>query len=247
MTHLAPAPFPIEFDSSWLGFGGVHGGLVVAALIRAAAVETGATPLAVSAHFTGPVQPGPVDVAVDDVRGGRTVSARASMPDSVTALVRLARTVGETTWPRTGSDFGGTDPVTLPPLEIPVDFVPFSQYLDIRPINAARPFGRGDNPEFEVWIRLMSAVGFAPVERAAILLDALPPGLFATMSAPVPVPTVEFAAHFAPSRAAADGWYHLRHRTVWATEMLCVDEAELTDGDGHLVGQARQLRRILGG
>ena len=138
--------------------------------------------------------------------------------------------------------------VDRPVLEIPVDFVPFSQYLDIRPINAARPFGGGTDPTFEVWIRLRPDVLLPPAVRAAVLLDALPPGLFATRTAPVPIPTAEFTAHLAPAAHDPDGdWFHLRQHTTWASVDLCVDDTELRRPTGELVAQGRQLRRIMGG
>ncbi|MFZ2173687.1 MAG: thioesterase family protein [Rhodococcus sp. (in: high G+C Gram-positive bacteria)] len=237
--------FPHEFDSTWRGFGGVHGGLVVASMVHAATAESGAVPVSASAHFTRPVQPGPVDVRVDVEHGGRTPSVRTAMGDSANGMVRLTRTPGLTTWPPVPRDFDNVDPESLSPLEIPVDFVPFSQYLDIRPVNVARPFAGGDVPEFEVWIRLVTPIAFTTAERAAVLLDALPPGLFATFTTPVPIPTVEFTAHFSPVSTSRTDWHHLRNRTVWATGDLCVDESELFTSSGHLVGQARQVRRIL--
>ncbi|MFE3293152.1 acyl-CoA thioesterase [Rhodococcus sp. NPDC059234] len=233
-----------SFDASWRGFGGIHGGLVVAALADAAAVELDATPTAVSAHLYAPVPPGEfrVDVAVE--HGGRSASARCSIAGCATALVRLDRSPETTTvWPGRPA-LPDIAPESLPPLEIPVDFVPFSQYLDIRPVNSARPFAGGDVPEFDVWIRLTADLAFAPHETAAVLLDALPPALYATRTTPDPIPTIEFSAHFPPG-APASAWYRLRQRTVWATSDLCVDESELHTATGELAGQARQLRRIL--
>ncbi|MEU2002769.1 thioesterase family protein [Rhodococcus sp. NPDC019627] len=253
MAPLTALAFPTEFDSTWRGFGGMHGGLVVASMLHAAEAETAATPVTVSAHFTRPVDPGPVDHQVEVVHGGRTPSVRVSMPSSAGALIRLTRTPSAITWPHSAPDLGDEDPEVLTPLVIPADYMPFAQYLDIRPINSARPFAGGADPEFEVWIRLLSSIDFSPSERAAVLLDALPPGLFAVLDAPVAIPTVEFSAHFpvstyqqpAVNKYSREGWYHLRHRTVWATEDSCVDETELRTATGHLAGQARQLRRIL--
>ncbi|MFC9789785.1 thioesterase family protein [Rhodococcus sp. NPDC127528] len=239
--------FPTTFDSSWRGFGGIHGGLVVGALAHAAAVELDATPTAVSAHLNAPVPPGEfrIDVAVEH-RGRSTASARCSIAGCATALVRLDRSPESTTlWPGPPT-LPETDPESLPPLEIPVDFVPFSQYLDIRPVNSARPFAGGDVPEFDVWIRLTTDIAFTPQETAAVLLDALPPALYATRTTPDAIPTIEFSAHFRPG-APASTWYRLRQRTVWATAELCVDESELHTATGELAGQARQLRRILDG
>ncbi|MFD4780690.1 thioesterase family protein [Rhodococcus qingshengii] len=239
-----------EFDSSWRSFDGIQGGLAIARMLRVAADASGAEPLAVTAHLDRPVPPGPAELTVGEMRGGRTVSCHVTLTGSGSALVRLARDIGATTMSAPVAEPAPADPSTLPPLEIPVDFVPFAQHLDIRPINSARPFAGGDSPEFDVWIRLLTDLDFTAQERAAVLLDALPPGLFATLTMPVAIPTIEFTAHFTPEHLTADPrtlspWYRLRHGTAWATNTLCVDESELFDSTGRLAARARQLRRIL--
>lgn len=237
---------PIHFDSTWLGFGGVHGGLLVGALAEAAANRLEAIPMAVSAHMYAPVPPGRADIAVDVHHGGRSGSAQASIGGAVTALVRASREpVGELTWPRERVVSPVKNPERLARLELPVDFVPFSQHLDIRPVNAARPGAGGSTPEFVVYIRLLESFGLSEQGQAAVLLDALPPGLFAMMTAPTPIPTIEMTAHFAPVPANDNPWHYLRHRTVWSTTDLCVDETELFTATGELAAQARQLRRIV--
>lgn len=246
MTSTAAPTYSAEFGSSWRSFDGIHGGLVVATTLRAATEATGALPVAVSAHFNRPVPPGPADLTVSVERDGRTVSSLVILDDSVTSLVRLTRDAGTTTLPAARVEPCATDPEATPRLEIPVDFVPFSQHLDIRPINEARPFGGGDVPEFDVWIRLDATLGFTGAELSAVLLDALPPALYATRTTPVPIPTAEFSAHFVPTVRSGSPWHRLRHRTVWATDTLCVDETGLFTDDGRLTAQARQLRRILG-
>ncbi len=140
---------PIHFDSTWLGFGGVHGGLLVGTLAEAAAKEPDAIPMAVSAHMYAPVSPGRADIAVDVHHDGRSGSAQASI--------------------------GGA-------------------------VNAARPGAGGPTPEFVVYIRLLDSFGLSNQGQAAVLLDALPPGLFAMMTVPTPIPTIEMTAHFAPRR-----------------------------------------------
>lgn len=246
MTSTTAPTYSVEFDSSWRSFDGIHGGLVVATMLRAAAEATGAVPAAVSAHFTRPVPPGPAELTTGREHGGRTVSSLVSLSDAALALVRLTRDPGAVTLPASVVEPSPTAPEATERLRIPVDFVPFSQHLDIRPINDARPFAGGDVPEFDVWIRLDPPIGFTGAELAAVLLDALPPALYATRTTPVPIPTAEYSAHFVPTVRSGSPWHRLRHRTVWATDTLCVDETELFTDDGRLAAQARQLRRILG-
>ncbi|CAM3004014.1 thioesterase family protein [Prescottella defluvii] len=237
--------FPSRFDDSWRAFDGIHGGMVLAAMLRAAAVETGAVPAAATAHFYAPVRPGPIETTVRVGPPGRSAGVQVGIGTVASALVRMSR--GSAAAQCAPTVEAVAYPEELAKLEIPIDFVPFAQHLDIRPINAARPFAGGSDPEFDVWIRLGPGLEFTGVERAAILLDALPPGLFATRTAPIPIPTVELTAHFAPAAGASGGpWHRLRHRTVWWTSDECVDETELFTADGELAAQARQLRRILG-
>ncbi len=244
MTATTTTSHSATFETSWKSFDGIQGGLIAATMIRAAADATGADPFTVSAHLGRPVPPGSSTLTVDDVHGGRTVSCHVALADYATALVRLARDGDSTVRSTSSVAPAADDPSTLAPLEIPVDFVPFAQHLDIRPINAARPFAGGNSPEFDVWIRLLDGLDFTTAERSAVLLDALPPGLFATLTMPVAIPTVEFSAHFAPIAPPNSPWHRLRHRTVWATDTLCVDETELFTATGELAAQARQLRRI---
>ncbi|MXQ75437.1 thioesterase family protein [Rhodococcus rhodochrous] len=238
------APFPVRFDETWRAFDGIHGGLVLAAMLRAAAVDTGAVPMAATAHFYAPVRPGPIEPAVEPGRDGRSPGVRVLIGDAATALVRLSRTSAETSHGPT-IDIGA-DPESFAVLDIPVEFVPFSRHIEIRPVDAARPMAGGEDPGYDVWIRLRSDPEFTGAERAAVLLDALPPGLFAIRTTSVPIPTVELSVHFTPAAHSTAGpWYRLRHRTVWWTADLCVDETELFTADGELAAQARQLRRIL--
>ncbi|MBD0323945.1 MAG: hypothetical protein ICV72_11250, partial [Aldersonia sp.] len=81
----------VEFDATWIGFGGIHGGLLAASLMRAAGTVFGGEPHAISAHMYGPVAPGSSHIDVIGHRGGRSAGVQASISDRATALVRLAR------------------------------------------------------------------------------------------------------------------------------------------------------------
>jgi len=94
------------------------------------------------------------------------------------------------------------------------------------------------------WIRPRRPIS-DPVTRAAVLLDALPPSLFAIWREPVPIPTIELTMHFAPA-APQTPWSAISQRTVWWNDLYCVDEADLRNEDGTLIAQARQRRRIVG-
>jgi acyl-CoA thioesterase len=117
-------------------------------------------------------------------------------------------------------------------------------HLDIRPLGEARPFGGGDEPVLMAWLRMRPAPAYRSAV-AAVLLDGLVPSLYAVLTAPAVIPTVEFTVHFCPVQPT-DEWFFIEQRTTWSTGSFCVDEAELRTTDGILVAQSRQLRRILG-
>jgi hypothetical protein len=123
------------------------------------------------------------------------------------------------------------------------EVTPMAGHLDIRPLGDARPFGGGDEPVLTAWLRLRPPSAYQPAE-AAVLLDGLVLSLYAVLSTPVVIPTVEFTLHYSPVQPA-DEWFFIEQRTVWSTGWFCVDEAELRTTDGTLVAQSRPLRRIL--
>jgi hypothetical protein len=141
-------------------------------------------------------------------------------------------------------------------VQLPVELALMAQQLDIRPTGTTRPLAGGDTPELSAWVRLRpdaadpvtdQAVGCkSRLDLAGMLLDVLPPALYATRTSAVPIPTIELSAHFPPVASRGE-WFHVRQWTSWATEALCVDSSEVWDAAGRLVGEARQLRRILAG
>jgi acyl-CoA thioesterase len=246
----------IGLDEGWTAFHGLQGGLVVAWLVEEA-VSRGApsdhVAASVSAHFLRQVDPAPADVAVDAMRVGRRTSsvAVALRQDGVLrthALVSCAPVVVSTTWPGTADLSGLPAPEDVDEFVPPRTFVPFGQHVEIRPVGGSLPGAGAVEPVYEAWIRLRDpgvAARLGTRGAAAVLLDAMPPGMFATWTDVRPVPTVELTAHFAPGLDASSDWWHVTHRTSWAGDASCVDETELRRPDGRLAAQARQLRLVL--
>jgi hypothetical protein len=240
LTHSQIA-LAIDVDPTWIGFGGIHGGMLTALLMRGATTD-GSSPLAITAHMYRPVAPGRIEIEAGPRNGGRTGSVQTWVGDRATALVRVATDGdGPRRAPIRRAD-PAPPPLDCPRFALPPELVPFGQHVEIRPIDDARALAGGTEPGFDVWIRLTDPEGLTRAEQAVVLLDALPPGLFAVRTTPVLIPTAEFTVHLAPFAESA--WYRLRHRTTWATDDLCVDDSELFTDNGELAAQARQLRRI---
>ncbi|KOX09977.1 acyl-CoA thioesterase II [Nocardiopsis sp. NRRL B-16309] len=248
---LREGTWPTAFAEGWAGFGGTHGGLVAAGLQQAVTDLLGGTPGSLSAHFLEAVPPGPAGISVRELRAGRSASALAAIEGRATALARYSRGPGSPSTVRSGD--GATpeahpDPASLDRFMLPGELVPFGDHVDIRPLGPSRPLAAGTDPAYEAWIRLApQAPGIDHLDtpaRRLVLIDAMPPGLFAIWNRPVPVPTLELTVHFAPCRDDSP-WHLVRHRTVWASADLCVDETTLHTRRGELAAQGRQLRRVL--
>ena len=239
-----PAPGRVlTFDPSWRSFSHVQGGLVVGSLLAAAADLTGAAPRAVTAHLLTGVAPDTataVQAVVD--RAGTTGSVRATMsqagrPAAVAQVLTLARPL------RSGP------PAPVPavadgvPFRLPRELVPIADHTSIRALGPTRPLAGGDEPRLTAWVRIDGDL--EPLVRLGVLLDALPPSLFAVRTTPAAMPTVELTAHLAGPPPAPGAWVLVDQVTTWADDDLAVDDAELRAEDGSLVARARQTRRLL--
>ncbi|MFE3459255.1 acyl-CoA thioesterase [Nocardiopsis aegyptia] len=249
---LRAGTWPTVFAERWAGFGGTHGGLVAAGLHQAVTDLLGGTPGSLSAHFLEAVPPGPAEVSVRELRGGRSASALAAIDGRATALVRHVHGPDSPTTIRPGafppasplasalgppSESSLPEPESLERFALPSALVAFGAYVDIRPLGTSRPLAAGTDPAYAAWIRIdPRAPGVDHLDassRRLVLIDAMPPGLFAVWDRPAPVPTLELSVHFAPCRDDSP-WHLVRHRTVWASADLCVDETTLHTRGGEL-------------
>jgi acyl-CoA thioesterase len=127
-----------------------------------------------------------------------------------------------------------------------VEVVPFVQHVDIRMAGEARPLGGGTEPVLTAWVRLKEPAS-SSAETALVLLDSMPPALYAATTEPVVAPTADFAVHFADELATADliDWTLIRTQVEQASSGWMVDSIRLWRPDGTLLATARQTRRVL--
>lgn len=243
----------IPLNANWNAFWGLHGGIVLAWLLEEAEIKEAHSPTAITAHFLSPVAPEIAKFEIRHLHQGRTtgvslVALHQNEQLRAHAVVSSASTLGASLWDGPIDLTSVAKPTSLERFVGPVTFTPVGEQLDIRPINGITPGSGADRPDYEAWVGFRdSAVpeALGPWGAVAVVIDALPPGLLALWTDPSPVPTVELSAHFAPRASVLQDWYHVRHRTVWANDSVCVDETELRDMRGDLIAQARQSRRVL--
>lgn len=238
----------LTFDPTWRSFTSTQGGLVIGYLMDAAADLTGGTPRVVTAHLLGGVVPGveAVVTAAGD-RTGRTGSVRSELRQdgALRAVAQVLTSAGEAA-PVTETD-PPPDTCRLEdgePFELPRDYVPVAEHTEIRALGSSRPLGGGAEPRLHAWVRIRGGE-LAPLVQLGVLLDALPPSLFAVRTVPAAMPTVELTAHLAGPIPPTGAWVRVDQRTVWSDAEVAVDDVELRALDGSLVARGRQTRRLL--
>lgn len=230
------------------GFGGLHGGIGVAIATRhlTAAVDDDTKPLrSLHARFRRPIR-GSLHVAEPQHSPGRLVDTAST---TIETGGRPALTVDATFGRPTlrVSSHPPDVPLVLGPdqcdeFELPTEFVPFGQFVEIRPTTTARPFGAASEPRLQAWIRLRDD---APVDvsRFIVLIDALAPSAAASLSDLVAIPTVELTVRPAPNLAAATSpWILLDTVSVVSADGWVHETLTAWDPDGDHLGSATQLR-----
>jgi Thioesterase-like superfamily len=255
---LVAPPSPgagLPVDEHWTGFGGAHGGLMIAALGRAMQAAAGRPLRAIHADLLGGIQPGELSLQTAVERAGRTVSFASATGHQDGALrIRATGVLGDGPGGPLGRALAATDRALAPP-SVPrpealddwrVEGSPALRTVQFRPASDNLPID-GDHPEFLVWLAILDDQAPLDPWRLLTLADAPPPGLYGIASAPFAVPTVEFGAQLLPAAWAPRGrWALARMRTVWAADGWSVDDCELWDEAGAPLLLSRQTRRIIG-
>ena len=237
-------------DRSLYGFGGLHGGLAAAMLLRTmrAAAAPALVPIELTAHLLRPLPVQP-ELSAEVTHSGRAltlVSATASSDARIAATASLALSA------RTS---GGT-PTVVPsrhehelPVQsaerfvVPPEFVPISTRFEIRPATPNLPFGGAGEPTLCAWVRLTEPID-DPWERLLLLADALAPSYAAVLTNPRPIPTVRMTVRFTPEVATMKfSWVLVDATTLeagvdgWLTETI-----HLWSEAGTLLAASSQLR-----
>ncbi len=237
-------------ERSWWSWAGPHGGLLASLAVAAAEhMDDGLPVRELSAQFLAPPAEGLVEVQTSSLRQGSSSSVLGvtlgnGSPLALTATVltgrsRPGRTLAAVPAPAVPK------PDRCPSVELPVDLVPFLQHLDFRPANDTALLGGAAHAEFVGWLRLRDDSA-SDAQVLTVLVDALPPALYAVLTSPVPVPTVALSVQYAEPRSAPlSGWVLGRITTRSAGGGWCVDDSDLWSPDGQLLASARQTRRVL--
>jgi Thioesterase-like superfamily len=246
-----PERWTAEVDPGWTVVDRPNGGYLLALAARAALAAVGQPhPLAVSAHFLSPPDPGPAELETRALRAGRNLStARVTLLQEGAARLEALVTAGRLDPDAAPGWRRAAGPAGLAPVEACLPGRPelpgggranLLDHLDVRldPATAGWFAGRpGGRLEMRGWVRF--ADGRVPDPLALLqVVDALPPVSFELGLARW-APTVELTVY--PRGVPAPGWLACVVRgQLWQGGWFD-EEAEVWDSAGRLVAQSRQL------
>jgi hypothetical protein len=254
ITAIDPAHFTWDVPDHWQQGRGAFGGIVVAAMARAAIAsepEAERVLRAVSCEILAPVLAGPAWLRVETLRRGQGISAidvRLTQDEDGTARLRARATLTlararnhdrdlQISPPPAATAFGAVPRAPVGPPIAPT----FTQHLDFRPLGPP-PFSGASVPQVDGWIAAPRASSWGPPELLA-LVDAYWPSLMVLESAPRPLVTLTFTAQLlaVPERGPL---YH-RGRALAAQDGYLAELRELFTADGRLVVVNTQVIAIV--
>ncbi|MGA8979933.1 MAG: thioesterase family protein [Pedococcus sp.] len=261
-----PGAYDVALGDGWRIGGGVNGGILLATIGRALAVELGAAdderpahphPLAISAYFLTPGAPGPATVRTSVLRRGRSVSnGQASLlqddgSGAEVERVRVLATYGDLATMDEAATTTATPPELPPPDQClstdqaPPQFLKAAsllERLDLRLDPATTGWAMGTpsgNGVIRGWLRMVD--GREPDPLLLLLaVDALPPVAF-ELGLPGWAPTLELTAHV--RARPAPGWLRVNLTSRTMSGGYLEEDAEVWDSEGRLVALSRQLAR----
>jgi hypothetical protein len=246
-----PERWTARVDEGWTVAGRPNGGYLLALATRAALEAVGQPhPLAVSAHFLTPSDPGPAELEVRRLRAGRSLStARVTLVQEGIARLEALVTAGRIDPAAAPGWRRGNGPAGLPPVEDCLPARPelpggvranLLDHLDLRidPATAGWVAGRpGGRLEMRGWARFADGRAADPLALLQVV-DALPPTSF-DLGLASWAPTVELTVYL--RGLPAPGWLACVVRgQLWQGGWFD-EEAEVWDPAGRLVAQSRQF------
>jgi acyl-CoA thioesterase len=253
LDHVDGSRFTGSVPYQWQGPSGANGGFTAALVVRAVeAAVGGEVPVrSVTLHYLRTVPVGGVELAVDVVRQGRTVTSAAVEVSAGGKQVALA--LAQLAPPRPGGERSETS-ATMPAVPAPEEVevlepvlpfpLPIVSSVDMRVIDGDRLLQAGDVAEVSAWARTLDE---DPVDREwlAQVADLLPPSLFAVVAEPFPPLTLDLTIHFrqaAPDRfVKPGGWELCRCTSNLSSDGYWVEDGMIWAPDGTVLAQSRQL------
>ena len=243
--------FVANITDRWSIGGRPNGGYLMGTILRALSIRlTHPDPLTSTGHFLSPAEPGPAQIMIDVIKEGRSLStAQAVLTQSGRdRLVALATfgllEEGGVTKIAESAPVHGDDLVSS--IGRPSPFPIGERFeFEMPPEQSRAAAGRPDDiegpAEFVGRIRFADGMPASPL-ALPLLVDAFPPTVY-RLGLIAWTPTLELTVH--TRGRPSPGPLTLRVRSRYLINGLVEEDGELWDQTGALVGQSRQLAKIV--
>ncbi len=252
LQRVGDGRWQAEIQDGWDFAGTPNGGYLLSIAVGALIELTGRPdPIAITAHYLSPAQPGAAELDGEMVKAGRRhATARAVIRQNGRVVAQLLGTFGDLSEsPSSGIRHQAGLPDLPPPescvapVASPGGFVPppITERVEIR-LNPAhvgfavgRPHGRA---EMGGWARFTDA---RPVDTHALplLADCFPPPIFNCGIALAWVPTIELTVHV--HKRPAPGWLGEWFTTDHVAGGYLEEDGVIWDKTGDVVAVSRQM------
>jgi acyl-CoA thioesterase len=253
VSQLGDRRFRAYVDEQWTSLQGVHGGVVAAIAVNAAAIvlrDEGVDPaVRLRAATFGYVRGnavGSLDVDIDIIRRGRaltTTHVRVTQGDKTTTVARFHHST-----PWEGLEFSDVPPPMTKPDDAVRLQVPPPAHLNntetyLHPDTTC--FGGADRAEWIAWSRPADGNTF-DAAWLTMFGDYFPPAVFARISGPVRAVTIEYSIQIHSTAAtwtlAERTYLAARMHTVHSHDGFAVEDGWIHLPDGTLLATVRQTR-----
>jgi acyl-CoA thioesterase len=257
VTRIDEGVFEGRLGSDWWIVFGPNGGTIAAMIMRALQSAVGdpeRLPRSLTIHYTSAPKEGPLRIATQVERSGRsltTVTARAEQEGRLVALAIGAFSLGR----RSALEFVHLEMPDVPPPE-QIEQLPYGdQYprfmsnWDFRPAGGEPLWSGASEGMTGGWVRLEERQDW-DYPLITQLSDVWFPAVFPMLDAPNPVPTVDLTIHFRaelPLEALErDDFAFVRFWTRVSRHGFVEEDGEIWAPDGTLIAQSRQLALLQG-
>lgn len=250
-----PGRWKADLPDGWDIFGVTNGGFLMGVATRAMSAEAdGRELISATGSFVNPANEGPVEVDVEVVKEGRSLSTlRATLSRAGKDLVNVTGVFADPDRPKPVSDLVNGGPPRLPPVEeclraVPSESAPlpppFTGKVDVRihPDDAGLFTGQpGGDAVMRGWFRLLDD---EEIDAHAVVLatDALPPAIFNSSYPAGWTPTIDLNVQVRNPKPR--GWLACVYTTRFVTAGMLEEDGELWDESGRLVALSRQLALV---
>jgi acyl-CoA thioesterase len=243
-----------QLSGDTIGFGGgVHGGYLTAIALRAMAtmLPVARPARSVSLALLTPVRPGSLALLPRLLRqspSSTTVTLTASQQGQQVLTGRAVFGHASESLDYLGLEMPGVPgPAECAPVPSELKLGASAMLLvEHRPAAPPLPLTGSDRAELQMWMRLNEE---RPLDELALAMiaDAGPPALYATLDRYIAMPSYEISIHFSGlAIGSASPWLLGVFRTGFAAGGYASEDGALWTEDGQLAARSQQLRRILG-